>query len=152
MYDGPRAHRTWLFCDVKCAIREAPISHGFLSLCQSEHFGVCGRILEQLDLIERSGDDASFTHDHRPDRHLARFVGPRRLPQGLAHKKTVALQIYDRFVSHSLLRFPRAASHFVHPDDNDNARRKSRRGVPRTTARFALCPSAEFSNASTPPG
>jgi len=40
------AHSAWLLGDIKIAIRQTPIANGRFSLCQRQHFGVRGRVLQ----------------------------------------------------------------------------------------------------------
>ena len=40
------AHSAWLLGDIKIAIRQTPIADGRFSLCQRQHFGVRGRVLQ----------------------------------------------------------------------------------------------------------
>ena len=62
-----RAHRTRFLCHVKIAVSQAPVADSGLSRGQRQHFGVGGRIFEQLDLIVRARDNFLFPNNNRAD-------------------------------------------------------------------------------------
>jgi len=63
-----------------------PIANRRFSLCQRHHFGVRGRVLEQLDLVMRAPDDFVLAYNHRAYRHFVRCVRFLRLPQRFTHE------------------------------------------------------------------
>ena len=94
MDDCARAHRAGFLRHVKIAVRKPPVADFSLRLGNGKHFRVGGRILEQLDLIPRTGDDRSLAHDNRADRHLLGSKRFPRLPQGLAHEIFLARKFH----------------------------------------------------------
>jgi hypothetical protein len=81
-----RAHSARLLGHIKIAIRQTPITNGRFSLCYRQHFGVRGRVFEQLDLVMRTRDDFALARNHRANRHFFRCVRFLRLSQSFTHE------------------------------------------------------------------
>lgn len=70
MHNSASAHRTRLFGDVEVALREPPVFHGSLRLCESEHLRMSRCVLECFHLIPGTSYDSAFVNDDRADRDL----------------------------------------------------------------------------------
>lgn len=102
VHDGSGTHGAGLFGDIKIAIGKPPIADGALRLGKGEHLGVCGGILEGLDLVPCSRDDGSLVHDDGSDGHFMLpgcFAG---LPQGFPHEISVVEDENVRFLAQDL--------------------------------------------------
>ena len=100
------AHRARLFRNVKIAFVKPPIADRRLGLCDRQHLGMCGRILQQLNLVVCLRDHAAAPHDHCADRHFFRFEGLLRLPERFAHKCLVGCSIEHHAPIIPLARVP----------------------------------------------
>ena len=86
MHKRACAHGARFFGHVKIAIHQTPITNGCFSLRQRQHFGVRGRVLEQLDLVMRAPDDFVLAHNHRAHGHFVRRVRFLPLSQCFVHE------------------------------------------------------------------
>src|SRR5436190_3328104 len=82
-------HRARFFRDVKIAIVQPPVADSRFRLCNREHLGVRGRILEHLNLVKGAGDDPAVANNDGADRDfflLERFPGE---TNGFAHERFI---------------------------------------------------------------
>jgi hypothetical protein len=75
--DGSGAHGTWLLCDVEDRLGQSPVTVRGRRLCNGDHFGVSGRVVQALDLVVRATYDLAvevflgrFSNDHAPGRYF----------------------------------------------------------------------------------
>ena len=93
VHDRACAHCARFFGHIKIAIRQTPITNGRFSLCQRHHFGVRGRVLQQLHLVMRAPDDLALAHNHGAHRHFVRCVRFLPLSQCFTHEIFITAQL-----------------------------------------------------------
>ncbi len=89
LLQSSRTHHARLERDVERATAEAPVAHHFRGGTQRKNLGVSGGISAQLAFVVRSGNDATFAHDHRTDGNVSVLHRQMRFGQGFAHREHV---------------------------------------------------------------
>jgi len=84
-HNCPCAHGTWLKRDVERTALEPTRLEVIGRGGDRNHLGVCGGILQALDLIAAASDDFPFVHDDSPDRYFVLYKCFFGFPQGLLH-------------------------------------------------------------------
>lgn len=90
--DGAGAHDTGFEGDVEGAAGQSPVAEGGGGGGDGKNFGVGGRIVQGLALVEPFADNTIFMDDHGADRDFLLGVGFLRKPEGLFHKIFIGIE------------------------------------------------------------
>lgn len=93
MNDCASAHRARFFGDVQIAVGQAPVTHDALCLREGKHFCVGGGVLEFLNAVVSTRNDAAVAHDDSADGHFFLLPSAPSLAQRFTHEVEVAFEV-----------------------------------------------------------
>ncbi len=99
MNNCPGTHGAGLLGYVEIAVVQSPVALNLLRLGEGKHLGMCGCVLQSLNLIVGPGNDRTVPHDHGPNGDLFGeecFLG---LAERLPHHERVAGKVDDGIIT-----------------------------------------------------